>query len=120
MIMLMYFTSPNPSYLSGFGVWGWGFWVWGLGFGVWGLGFRVQGLGCRVYPVDEHDRHPPAPRSSKYGTYKPVKAIYKTVKATNKTVKTTYKPVKARIWPWLSGKSPENIVWCSLFARKRL
>ena len=51
-------------------------------------------MGFGVYPVDEHDGQPPAPRSSKYGTYKTVKAIYKTVKATYKTVKATYKTVK--------------------------
>ena len=97
-----------------------GVWVWGLGFGV--------------YPVDEHDGQPPAPRSSEYGTYKTDKAMYKTVKATYKTVKATYKTVNAtynavkatyqtvttRIWPWLSGKRPGNVIWCSLFARKRL
>jgi len=29
----------------------------------------------------------------------------------------TYKTVKTRFWPWLSGKSLENIFSCSLFAR---
>jgi len=27
--------------------------------------------------------------------------------------------VKARLWPWLSGKSPQNLFGCSLFARER-
>ena len=31
-----------------------------------------------------------------------------------------YKPVKARFWPWLSGKSPENLETCSLFSRSRV
>ena len=29
----------------------------------------------------------------------------------------TYKTVKARLCPWLSGKDPENLASCSLFAR---
>ena len=31
----------------------------------------------------------------------------------------TYKTVKARFWSWLAGKSPQNVLSCSLFARKR-
>jgi len=31
----------------------------------------------------------------------------------------TYKTVTARFWPWLEGKSPENVSSCSLLARKR-
>ena len=31
----------------------------------------------------------------------------------------TYKTVKARFWPWFSGKSPQHLLTCSLFARKR-
>jgi len=31
----------------------------------------------------------------------------------------TYKTVKARFWPWLAGKSPYNVLSCSLFARQR-
>ena len=31
----------------------------------------------------------------------------------------TCKTVKARFWPWRSGKSPSNVVTCSLFTRKR-
>jgi hypothetical protein len=31
----------------------------------------------------------------------------------------THEPVRARFWPWLSGKSLENVWNCSLFARKR-
>ena len=32
----------------------------------------------------------------------------------------THNKVKARIWPWLSGKSPYNLLRRSLFTRKRL
>ena len=31
----------------------------------------------------------------------------------------TYKTVKARFWSWLSGKSPQTLLSCSLSARKR-
>ena len=31
----------------------------------------------------------------------------------------TYKTVNAIFWPWLSGKSPENILGFPLFARRR-
>ena len=31
----------------------------------------------------------------------------------------THKTVKARNWPWRSGESPQNLLSCSLFARKR-
>jgi len=31
----------------------------------------------------------------------------------------TYKTVKARSWPWLQGKSPENVIRCPHFARNR-
>ena len=31
----------------------------------------------------------------------------------------TDKTVTARFWPWLAGKSPQNLSRCSLFARKR-
>ena len=31
----------------------------------------------------------------------------------------TYTTVKARFRPWLSGESPQNLMSCSLFARKR-
>ena len=30
-----------------------------------------------------------------------------------------HETVRAGLWPWLSGKSPENIFCCPLFARKR-
>jgi hypothetical protein len=30
----------------------------------------------------------------------------------------TCKTVKARFWPWLSGKTPFNVLSCSLFARQ--
>ena len=32
----------------------------------------------------------------------------------------TSKTAKARFWPWISGKSPLNVLRCCLFARKRL
>ena len=31
----------------------------------------------------------------------------------------TYKTVRARFWPWLSGKSPYNLLSCSLLRRRR-
>jgi len=31
----------------------------------------------------------------------------------------THKTVKARLWPWLSGKRPQPLPRCSLFARER-
>jgi len=31
----------------------------------------------------------------------------------------TCRTVKVRIWPWLSGENPQNILSCSLFARQR-
>ena len=31
----------------------------------------------------------------------------------------TYKTVKARLWPCLSGKSPDNLLSCSFVVRKR-
>ena len=31
----------------------------------------------------------------------------------------TCETVKARFWPWLSGKNPQNVFSCPLFARER-
>ena len=30
-----------------------------------------------------------------------------------------YMTVKARLWPWPLGKSPSNVLWCSLFEAAR-
>jgi hypothetical protein len=70
---------------------------------------------------------------TRFDTYKTVTARYKTVKARFGTYKTvtasyervkarfgTYKAVRARFWPWRSGKSPQNLSRCSLFARERV
>ena len=67
--------------------------VWGVGCGVWGVGFHGEASGKA--------RRGCTPRclmASEYGTYK---------------------ISNARFRPWLSGKSPQNVFNCSLFAQKR-
>jgi len=66
------------------------------------LNFRVKGEPCTLRPEPVHvvevPHVSPRPLSSEYDTYK---------------------RVKARLWPWLSGKSAQTLLSCSLFARQR-
>ena len=79
-----------------------------MGCGVQGAGLRVQGSGCRVQSSGlrvrsggQEDLEPNG--RSEDGDYRGVARDEVPVeRGTNKTV-------KARFWPWLSGKSPQNL-----------
>ena len=90
-----------------------------------------------VKPSADKTVNPCAYKTVKPSAYKTVKARYNsytTVKARKPAVPSarhrpirsplpsehgTYRTVTARLWPWLSGENPQNLLSCPLFARQR-